>query len=215
MMPFQPVPLPTGADEPDEPEVVPDGDKTAPTAPVNELKSRLLKLRKVMVFGQINDKLALDVTSRLLALAGEGDDPIDVFINSPGGHVESGDTIHDMIRFLRSSVPIRVIGTGWVASAGAHIFLAGAKERRYCLPNTRFLLHQPMGGVRGPAVDIGIEAREIIKMRERLNRIIADETGQPLDKVTVDTDRNYWMSAEEAVAYGMVAKILTSITELK
>jgi len=194
---------------------VPEGDKPTPTAPFNEIESRLLKLRKVMVFGEVNDKLALDVTSRLLALAGEGDDPIDVFINSPGGHVESGDTIHDMIRFLRSSVPIRVIGTGWVASAGAHIFLSGVKERRYCLPNTRFLLHQPMGGVRGPAVDIGIEAREIIKMRERLNKIIADETGQPLDKVTVDTDRNYWMSAEEAVAYGMVARILTSITELK
>lgn len=214
-MPFQPVPLPPHADEPDEPDAAPKDDKTAPSAPVNEIESRLLKLRKVMVFGEVNDKLALDVTSRLLALAGEGDDPIDVFINSPGGHVESGDTIHDMIRFLRTSVPIRVIGTGWVASAGAHIFLAGVKEHRYCLPNTRFLLHQPMGGVRGPAVDIGIEAREIIKMRERLNKIIAAETGQSLEKVKVDTDRNYWMSAEEAKAYGMVAKILTSITELK
>jgi ATP-dependent Clp protease protease subunit len=215
MMPFQPIPSPIRADEPDEPDAAPNGEKTASSAPVNEIESRLLKLRKVMVFGEVNDKLALDVTSRLLALAGEGDGPIDVYVNSPGGHVESGDTIHDMIRFLRTSVPIRVIGTGWVASAGAHIFLAGVKEHRYCLPNTRFLLHQPMGGVRGPAVDIGIEAREIIKMRERLNKIIAEETGQPLDKVTVDTDRNYWMSAKEAVAYGMVAKILTSITELK
>ena len=212
MMPYQPVLPPTRADEPEDPDTEPKSDKAA--APVNEIESRLLKLRKVMIFGQINDKLALDVVSRLLALVGEGDGPIDVFINSPGGHVESGDSIHDMIRFLRDSVTIRVVGTGWVASAGAHIFLAGAKENRFCLPNTRFLLHQPMGGVRGPAVDIGIEAREIIKMRERLNKIIAEETGQPLEKVTVDTDRNYWMSAEEAKAYGMVAKILTSITEL-
>jgi ATP-dependent Clp protease protease subunit len=129
--------------------------------------------------------------------------------------VESGDTIHDMIRFVDAEAPVRLIGTGWVASAGALIYLAGKKERRFCLPQTRFLLHQPMGGVRGPAVDIDIEAREIIKMRERLNRMIAAETGQTYEKVARDTDRNYWMSAEEAIAYGMTSKVISSLADLR
>ena len=213
---------PFASDPPSEPEVPepigpeqnePDENK-ALGAPVNELEHRLLNQRKVLIFGAIDDKLARDVTGRLLALAGRSAAPIDVFINSPGGHVESGDTIHDMIRFVDAQAPVRVIGTGWVASAGALIFLAAAKERRFCLPNTRFLLHQPMGGVRGPAVDIDIEAREIVKMRERLNRLIARETGQTYEKVAADTDRNYWMGAEEAIAYGMVARIIASAAEL-
>ena len=208
-------PAPIMDDEPHHPEQPAADAPVTPVGPVNELESRLLKLRKVMIFGEIHDRLARDVSSRLLALAGESDEPIDVFINSPGGHVESGDTIHDMIRFVRHSVPVRVIGTGWVASAGAHIYLAGEKDKRFCLPQTRFLLHQPMGGVRGPAVDIGIEAKEIIKMRERLNRIISEETGQPLEKVSIDTDRNYWMSAEEAKAYGMVSRVISSLNDLK
>ena len=189
-------------------------DPIAPAMPVNELETRLFNQRKVLIFGGVNDKLARDVTGRLLALAGESDKPIDVYINSPGGHVESGDTLHDMIRFVDKIAPVRVIGTGWVASAGALIFLAGAKERRVCLPNTRFLLHQPSGGVRGPATDIGIEAREIVKMQERLNRIIARETGQTIERVSADTDRNYWMNAEEAVAYGMASRIIESATDL-
>ncbi|MDD2706176.1 MAG: ATP-dependent Clp protease proteolytic subunit, partial [Acidocella sp.] len=156
----------------DEPEIphdpdAPDGnepdDNATLSSPVNELERRLLKQRKVLIFGAINDKLARDVTGRLLALAENGSKPIDVYVNSPGGHVESGDTIHDIIKFIDSSVPVRIIGTGWVASAGALIYLAGEKSRRFCLPNTRFLLHQPMGGVRGPASDISIEADEIIK----------------------------------------------------
>ena len=198
------VPEPMGPD-PKEP-----GDNRTLNAPINELESRLFRQRKVLVFGAINDKLARDVTGRLLALASEGDDPIDVYINSPGGHVESGDTIHDMIRFVDAAAPVRVIGTGWVASAGALIFLAGRKENRLCLPNTRFLLHQPLGGVRGPATDIAIEAREIVKMRERINRGIARETGQDYDRVVKDTDRNYWMSAEEAIAYGIVSRVVHS-----
>ena len=202
------VPEPMGP-EPKEP-----GDNRTLSSPINELESRLLKQRKVLIFGAINDKVARDVTGRLLALASEGSQPIDVYINSPGGHVESGDTIHDMIRFVDAEAPVRVIGTGWVASAGALIFLAGRKENRMCLPNTRFLLHQPMGGVRGPATDIDIEAREIIKMRERLNRLFADETGQTYEKVAKDTDRNHWMSAEEAISYGLVTRIISSITEL-
>ncbi len=207
-------------DEPEPPEPVepqtpgePDSNKTL-SSPINELEQRLLKQRKVLIFGAIDDKVARDVTGRLLALSGASSDPIDVYVNSPGGHVESGDTIHDMIRFVDSVAPVRVIGTGWVASAGALIYLAGRKERRLCLPNTRFLLHQPMGGVRGPAVDIGIEAREIVKMRERLNRLIARETGQPYEKVEVDTDRNYWLSAEEAIAYGIVGRVIRSLADL-
>jgi ATP-dependent Clp protease protease subunit len=200
------VPEPIGPDQ-REPE-----DNRTMASPVNELESRLLKQRKVLIFGAINDRVARDVTGRLLALAGASADPIDVYVNSPGGHVESGDTIHDMIRFV--DAPVRMIGTGWVASAGALIFLAGHKDRRFCLPQTRFLLHQPMGGVRGPAVDIDIEAREIIKMRERLNRLIAHETGQSYEKVAKDTDRNYWMSAEEAIAYGMMSRVITSLKDL-
>ncbi|MBR0558939.1 ATP-dependent Clp protease proteolytic subunit [Neokomagataea anthophila] len=179
-----------------------------------ELENRLFDQRKVLIFGGINDKLAREVTGRLLALAGDSNKPIDVYVNSPGGHVESGDTIHDMIRFVDSVAPINMIGTGWVASAGALIYAAGRPERRVCLPNTRFLLHQPMGGVRGPATDIDIEAREIIKMRERLNRLFARETGQEYAKVAKDTDRNYWMSAEEAIEYGLVNRIISSATDL-
>jgi len=202
------VPEPLGPDQKE-----PEGNTTL-SSPVNELEHRLLKQRKVLIFGAINDKVARDVTGRLLALASASSEPIDVYVNSPGGHVESGDTIHDMIRFVDAEAPVRMIGTGWVASAGALIFLAGRKERRYCLPQTRFLLHQPMGGVRGPAVDIDIEAREIIKMRERLNRLIATETGQPYEKVAKDTDRNYWMSAEEAIAYGMLSRVISSLKDL-
>jgi ATP-dependent Clp protease protease subunit len=209
----------TPGTDPDVPEPIgpepsePDKNRTL-SAPVNELESRLFTQRKVLVFGAINDKVARDVTGRLLALAGASSEPIDVYVNSPGGHVESGDTIHDMIRFVDDAAPVRMIGTGWVASAGALIFLAGHKDRRFCLPNTRFLLHQPMGGVRGPATDIDIEAREILKMQERLNRLIARETGQPYEKVALDTDRNYWMSGEEAMAYGMVTRIISRSAEL-
>jgi len=201
-------------DEPDAPEAPEDDNKTL-NSPISELESRLFDQRKVLIFGGINDKIARDVTGRLLALAGSSDKPIDVYVNSPGGHVESGDTIHDMIRFVDSIAPINMIGTGWVASAGALIYAAGRPERRVCLPNTRFLLHQPMGGVRGPATDIDIEAREIIKMRERLNRIFAKETGQTYEKVAKDTDRNYWMSAKEAIDYGLVHRIIHSATDLK
>ncbi len=203
------------ADEEEDEPGAPEAGETRPlAAPVNELENRLLGQRKVLVFGTITDRLARDITGRLLTLAGESDKPIDLFVNSPGGHVESGDTIHDMIRFVDPVAPVRIFGTGWVASAGALIFLGGAKERRFCLPNTRFLLHQPMGGVRGPATDIDIEAREIIKMRERINRIIARETGQSYERVERDTDRNYWMNTEEALAYGMVSRVVSSVSEV-
>ncbi|QNT79278.1 ATP-dependent Clp protease proteolytic subunit [Entomobacter blattae] len=180
----------------------------------SDLEKRLFEQRKVLIFGEINDKVAKAVTGKLLALAGASDKPIDVYINSPGGHVESGDTIHDMIRFVDAAAPVNLIGTGWVASAGALIYVAGHKKRRFCLPNTRFLLHQPMGGVRGPATDIDIEAREIIKMKERLNQLFAKETGQTFERIVKDTDRNYWMNAKEAIEYGLVSKVIKSITEV-
>ncbi len=202
-------------EEPQEPGALEWGENKLAEAPVNELESRLLKGRKVMVFGQITDTLARDVVARILALADESPDAIQIYVNSPGGHVESGDSIHDIIKFVRSTVPIYMIGTGWVASAGALVYAAGEKRLRFCLPNTRFLLHQPMGGVQGPAADIEIEAREIIKMRERLNQIIAAETGQPIDRVRKDTERNYWMSASEAIEYGLAHKIVSSLEELK
>ena len=175
------------------------------------VQNALYKSRTVLVFGEIDMRLAERVTAQLLALAAESDKPIKVVINSPGGHVESGDTIHDMIKFCGPQV--KVIGTGWVASAGAHIFLGASKENRLCLPNTRFLLHQPMGGVRGQASDIQIEAEEIVKMRERVNRMIAKETGQPYEKIVKDTQRNFWMSAEAAVEYGLVSKIIHNASE--
>ena len=175
-------------------------------APFSTVLQNLFKSRTITIFGEINQKVAESTVAQLLALAVENDDPIRIFINSPGGHVESGDSIHDMIRFVKPQV--KVIGTGWVASAGAHIYLAAKKENRLCLPNTRFLIHQPLGGAGGRATDIAIEAKEIIKMRRRINEVIARETGQPLERVEKDTDRNYWMSAEEAKEYGLVSRII-------
>jgi ATP-dependent Clp protease protease subunit len=176
------------------------------------VQNALFKSRTVLVFGEIDMRLAERVTAQLTALSAESDAPIRVIINSPGGHVESGDTIHDMIRFCGPSV--KVIGTGWVASAGAHIFLGALKENRLCLPNTRFLLHQPAGGARGQASDIAIEAQEIIKMRDRVNRMIALETGQTIERITHDTRRNFWMNAEEAMAYGLVSRIIKAVAEV-
>ncbi len=197
----------------DEEEGAPESKSKPETPPGAQESTALYKSRTVLIFGPINEKMAREVSGRLLALNHESaTDPIRVLINSPGGHVESGDTIHDMIRFIEA--PVVMIGTGCVASAAAHIFLAATKERRVCLPNTRFLLHQPSGGVRGAAVDIGIEAQEIIKMRARINEVIAKETGQPIERVTKDTDRNYWMSPDEAIAYGVVSKVVNSIRDL-
>lgn len=176
------------------------------------VQNALFKSRTVLIFGEIDMRLAERVTAQLTALAAESDAPIRVVINSPGGHVESGDTIHDMIRFCGPQV--KAIGTGWVASAGAHIFLGAQKENRLCLPNTRFLLHQPAGGARGQASDLEIEAQEILKMRSRVNRMIAEETGQTVERIAQDTRRNFWMSAEEAVDYGLVSRIIKNTSEV-
>jgi ATP-dependent Clp protease, protease subunit len=184
-----------------------------PTTPLTDpIRERLFKSRTLIISGEVNQKLAASVMAQLLALAAAGEDAITIFINSQGGHVESGDTIHDMIRFVKPRV--RIVGTGWVASAGALIFVSVPLEDRFCLPQTRFLLHQPAGGVGGSAADIDIEAREIIKMRERLNRVFAERTGQPLSRIEDDTRRNFWLSAAEAKEYGLVGTIIEGAGEL-
>jgi ATP-dependent Clp protease, protease subunit len=177
-----------------------------------QIEDRLFKARTILIYGGIDQKLAERVTARMLALQYESDEPITIFINSQGGHVESGDTIYDMIKFVKPLV--RVVGTGWVASAGALIYSAAERENRFSLPNTRFLLHQPSGGAGGSASDIKIQASEIIRMRRRLNEIFARETGQPVERIEKDTERDYWMSAEDAKAYGLVGKVIGSAEEL-
>ena len=183
-------------------------DEPAPAAPkVDRLEEQLsFKSRYVLIFGEINDKLAQAACRRLLALAEDSDAPITMLISSPGGHVESGDAIHDMISFVRA--PVTTVGTGWVASAGAHIFLAPPKERRVCLPNTRFMIHQPAGGAGGQATDIAIQAKEILRTRERIARVVAKQTGKSFETVSTDMERDYWMNAEEAVRYGIVSRII-------
>jgi ATP-dependent Clp protease protease subunit len=188
-----------------------DNEKSKSPELQSQVAQALFKSRTVLIFGEVDMKMAERVTAQLLAY-NESEGDIRVIVNSPGGHVESGDTIHDMIRFVGPKV--KMIGTGWVASAGAHIFLGAEKENRFCLPFTRFLLHQPLGGVRGQASDISIEAEEILKMRERLIREIAKQTGQPYERVVKDTDRNFWMGAEDAVKYGLVHRIVSAASEI-
>ena len=172
----------------------------------------LFSARTVLVFGEVNTELAAAVTAQLLALAAAGREPIRLILHSQGGHVEAGDTIHDVIRFVEPEV--RILGSGWVASAGALIYCSVPRERRFSLPNTRFMLHQPLGGVGGQASDVEIEARQILILRERLNRLFAAATGQPYEKIVRDTDRNYWLTAEEAQAYGHVGRIVERSQDL-
>jgi ATP-dependent Clp protease, protease subunit len=175
--------------------------------------AKFLEARTVMIFGGVDQKLAERVTAHLLYLDHLSNDPIKLFVNSPGGHVESGDSIHDVIGFIGS--PVAVIGTGWVASIATHIFLSVEKKHRFCLPNTRFLIHQPSGGAGGKASDIAIQAKEIVKMRERIAQKIADATGQPLDRVMKDIDRDYWMSTDEAKEYGILGTVISSAKDVK
>jgi ATP-dependent Clp protease protease subunit len=179
--------------------------------PKSGLTEKFLKTRTILLFGEISQKSAREVCEKLILLSALGDEDIKLIINSQGGHVEAGDTIHDMISFVKPKV--KILGTGWVASAGALIYVSVPVEQRYSLPNTRFMLHQPSGGVGGQASDISIEAQEILKMRDRLNNIFARQTGQPVERIERDTDRNFWMSAEEAKAYGLVGKLITSQAE--
>ena len=176
--------------------------------PKTKLEEKFLETRTILLFGEISQKVAREVSEKLILLAAINENDIKLIINSQGGHVEAGDTIHDMIRFVKPKV--KILGTGWVASAGALIYVAVPTQDRYSLPNTRFMLHQPSGGVGGQATDISIEAAEILKMRERLNEIFSKQTGQPVEKIERDTDRNFWMSAAEAKDYGLVGKVISS-----
>ncbi|MGJ8528401.1 ATP-dependent Clp protease proteolytic subunit [Maritalea sp.] len=172
----------------------------------------LFKSRNVLITGEINDKIAREATARLLALAEDGDDPINVFVSSPGGHVESGDMVHDIIKFIKPTV--RTIGSGWVASAGALIFIGAKKENRLCLPNTRFLMHQPAGGVGGQVSDIQIQAEQIKQMRRRFEELFALATGKTPEEIEKDTKRDFWLNTDEALAYGLLGKVIKSAAEL-
>jgi ATP-dependent Clp protease, protease subunit len=195
----------------DTPDTTPPTSATEPRT--SYLEEKAFKSRTLLIFGSVTDVVAADVTRRLIALDADSADPIDVLVSSPGGHLESGDAIHDIVRFI--TAPVNMIGTGWVGSAATHLYLAAPRERRYCLPNTRFLIHQPSGGSGGPASDIAIQARELVKARERIARTIARETGKSLEEVLLDIERDRWLSAEEAVEYGLVSRIIERKTELR
>jgi ATP-dependent Clp protease protease subunit len=175
--------------------------------PKSKIEEKFLETRTIMIFGEISQKVAREVSEKLILLSSINDNDIKVIINSQGGHVEAGDTIFDMLRFVKPK--IKILGTGWVASAGALIYASVPTEQRFSLPNTRYMLHQPSGGVGGQASDISIEAQEILKMRERLNKTFSVQTGQSVEKIERDTDRNYWMSSEEAKVYGLVGKVIS------
>ncbi|HEX6705301.1 MAG TPA: ATP-dependent Clp protease proteolytic subunit [Albitalea sp.] len=192
--------------------------ETQPTAPVLDprtafLEEKAFRSRTVFLFGTITDASAGETARRLIALAADSNAPIDVLVSSPGGHLESGDAIHDIVRFI--DAPVNMIGTGWVGSAATHVFLAAPRERRFCLPHTRFLIHQPSGGAGGPASDIAIQAREIVRARERIARVIARETGRPLERVLADIERDHWMSPEEALDYGLVSRVIERQSDLR
>jgi ATP-dependent Clp protease protease subunit len=189
-----------------------NSEKMADLAWAAKLGQKVLESRTIVICGEIDSEAAQRIMINLLLLSNESSDDITIYLHSPGGHVESADTIFDMIKFVKPRV--RIVGTGWVASAGAHIYLAVPRKDRFCLPNTRFLLHQPWGGAGGRATDLEIEAEEILRMRERLNRIIVEETGQTMKRVEKDTERNFWMSAHDAKEYGLVGSIIGSVDEL-
>jgi len=176
-------------------------------APQEGLSLRLLKNRVIIVSGEVTQELAEKTITQLLLLDYESQEPITVYVCSPGGHVDSGFAIYDIMKFIQS--PVTTIGVGWVASIAVPIMMGAPKERRWALPNTRFLIHQPSGGAGGQAADIRIEAQEILKIRERINRLLSAETGHPMEKIAKDSDRNFWMSAEEALEYGLIGEIIS------
>lgn len=176
------------------------------------LTERLLKARTILLSGQVDQELAESAIAQLLVLDADSNDPIKMVITSQGGHVDSGYAIHDMMRFIKSETI--AIGAGWVASIAVPIMMGAKKENRVALPNTRFLLHQPSGGVGGHLQDIRIEAQELLKIRERLNELIANETGQTVEKIRQDSDRNFWMNADEAKDYGLISRIVQTTAEL-
>lgn len=178
----------------------------------NRVNNGLLDARTIFLCEGINQEVAKSVSARLLVLAQESDDDITMFINSQGGHVEAGDTIHDMIQFVKPTV--KMIGTGFVASAGTHIFMAAEKKDRFCLPNTRFMIHQPSGGAQGQASDILIQRDQIVRMRERLASIISERTGKDIEQVREDIERDTWLTTDEAIDYGLVSKVIKTAADI-
>ena len=187
-------------------------EQSLTTHVLSRVRDTLYDARVVTLFGNIDQKVTQQTVEQLLALATENNEFITLFLGSPGGHVESGDSIHDVIRYIEA--PVRTIGTGWVGSIATHIYLAAEKENRLCLPNTRFLIHQPSGRLQGDASDISIQVKEIVKIRERINNTIAARTGQTLEQVNKDTNRDHWLSADESLEYGLVGRIIQSVTEV-
>ena len=177
------------------------------------LVEKMLKTRNILISGEIRKELAERTIRQLLLLDDMGKESIQVFIDSPGGDADAGFAIFDMIRFVEA--PVWAIGMGLVASAAAIIQLACPKERRVGLPNSHYLIHQPLSGIRGVATDIEIHARELDKLREKINRLISGETGMSFEQVEKDTDRDHWMNAEEAVSYGLISRVIQRQNEIK
>lgn len=177
------------------------------------LMEKFLKTRQIILSGEINKELAEKIVRQLLLLEADNNNPIYVYIDSPGGDVDAGFAIFDMIRFI--DAPVYLIGMGLIASAAALILLAVPKERRIGLPDSRYLIHQPLSGIKGVATDIEIHAMEMAKTRAKLNELIAEQTGKPLDQVAKDTDRDYWLDAKEACEYGLISGIVSKRSELK
>ncbi len=179
----------------------------------HDFSEKMMETRTIILSGEIDKDLAEKVVTQLLLLESAGDEPIKVFIDSPGGDVDAGFAIFDMMRFVKPDV--YTIGMGLVASAGALILLAASREHRLAFPNSHYLIHQPLSGIRGVATEIEIHAKELEKLRIRLNQLISEETGQKIERVGKDTDRDYWMNAEESVEYGLVSKIITKRDDLE
>lgn len=190
----------------------PEEEKKTPARPEDALSERFLKTRTILLTGEVDKDLSEKVIRHLLLLESVSSDPITTLVDSPGGDVYAGFSIFDMIRFVKA--PVRIVGMGLIASAAALILLAVPRERRYGLPNSSYLIHQPLSGIQGVASDIEIHARELEKTKLRLNEIIAEATGQSLERVSKDTDRDYWMNAQEALAYGLIEKIIANRDEL-
>jgi ATP-dependent Clp protease protease subunit len=190
----------------------PEEEKKTPVRPEDALSERFLKTRTILLTGEVDKDLSEKVIRHLLLLESLSAEPITILIDSPGGDVYAGFSIFDMIRFVKA--PVRIVGMGLIASAAALILLAVPKERRFGLPNSSYLIHQPLSGIQGVASDIEIHARELEKTKVRLNEIIAEATGQSLERVSKDTDRDYWMNAKESIAYGLIEKIIANRDEL-
>lgn len=181
-------------------------------AEANELSAKFLKTRQIILSGEINKELAEKIARQLLILEADSSDPIRLFIDSPGGDADAGFAIFDMIRFINA--PVYTIGMGLVASAASIVLLAAPAERRLALPNSRYLIHQPLSGIRGVATEIEIHAKELEKMRVKINELIAQETGKNVDLVKTDTERDFWLDSAEAKEYGLVSKIVTKRAEI-